>query len=1371
MTSFVLNQDKCGINLWKRAQYLLILSILLIPLNLHAQKNHIKFKHLSIEQGLSHNSVYTIFQDSKGFMWFGTYVGLNKYDGYEFTVYKHDPENPKSLSHNAILSIYEDHLYTLWFGTAGGGLNRFDRATEQFTRYQHDPSDPQSLSNDFIWALYEDSVGELWIGTNDGLNRLDRATGKFIRYYHDPTDPQSLSHNGIYSIYEDRKGELWIGTKDGGLNKFNRTTGRFHSYQHHHNDPHSLSHDEVFAIYEDHTGTLWIGTRNGLNVFDRTSQQFIHYRHNPADPQSLSHNAIKAIYEDYAGRLWIGTHEHGVNRFHRDTETFTRYQHRPADPHSLNDNLIRSMYTDRSGVLWVGTKTGGLNTYDRITEQFLHYRHDPNDPQSLSHNVVYAIYQDRNGELWIGTRGGGLNRFNQKTHHTTHYQHDSSNPQSLSHNNVRAIYEDQKGNLWIGTDGGLSIFNRTTQHFHHYRHTPDDPQSLSHNTVYAIYEDQRGILWIGTLKGGVNRFDPELEQFTSYRHEPNNPQSLSHNSVYGILEDSKGELWIATRSGLNKLHPQTGQIIRYLYNPEDPQSLSNNTVRAIYEDRSGVLWFGTEGGLNKFHRERETFTHYREKDGLPNDVIYGILEDEQENLWLSTNQGISMFNPRTERFKNYDVSDGLQGHEFNSGAYYKSEDGEMFFGGFNGLNVFRPENITDNPYIPSVVLTKFYLFNKPVTIRDNELLQHVIDETRTLTLSYRENVFAFEFAVLNYVAPEKNKYAYKLEGFDKEWNEVNSTRRFAPYANLPAGEYVFRVKGANNDGIWNKKDTVLHITITPPWWKTVWFRLFIFAGLGSMFFLWHRMRMRTIKIQKKSLEIQVDERTKKLRHEVAVRKQTEEALKHAKETAETANRAKSDFLAHMSHELRTPLTAILGYTQIVSKDSGLTNKQRNALEIIHHSSEHLVMLIDESLDLSRIEAGKFELTPTEFYLSGMLRLVVEMVNIGAKQKGISFVYDNDPTLPTAVYGDEKRLRQILLNLLSNAIKFTPKGHVTFQVTNSRCQIPASSVPVNKQWPENYNSEYIARIRFQIEDTGIGIPKERLGEIFLAFHRVKTTEVQAEGIGLGLAISQRLARMMGSELHVQSTIGKGSLFWFDLELPEVIEATPEGEGKQQEIVGFKGGKRTILIVDDIDKNRNILREILTPLGFTIVEAVDGNDAINKAIQSLPDLILMDLFMRIVDGFEATKQIRQIPALQKVVVIAVSAGAYEPIRRKSLEAGCNDFISKPIRMDTLLGQLQKHLGLTWIYEDISETDSHTRSDSQSHPLIVPPEDVLLTLSELAKIGYLTGIEECTATIKNMDSRFIPFVSRVDELAENFQFDQILEFITGYINTSEG
>jgi len=828
------------------------------------QTNTIRFERISLEDGLSQSSVFAILQDQQGFMWFGTEDGLNKYDGYQFTVYKHDPDDPMTLSNNYVRTIYEDRSGELWLGTRSG-LDRFDRTTGTFTHYQHDPQDPQSLSGMEVSSTCEDYTGMLWVGTvGGGLDQLDRATNTFIHYRHDPDDPTTLSDNTVWTIYEDRSGELWIGT-NGGLDRFDRTTGTFTHYQHDPSAPQSLSENEVRAIFEDRQGVLWIGTEGGgLDQLDRSSQTFIHYQHNPDDPHTLSDNRVWTILQDRAGRLWVGT-QNGLDLLvlseaeglDRRQNRFVHYLHDPGDLHSLSCDSVRFICEDRSGVLWIGTFGGGLSKYNRTADNFTLYQHRPSLLNSLSDNMVWSIYEDRSGLLWIGTFGGGLNKLDRDSDTFTAYQHDPADPTSLSNNDVRAILEDHTGTLWVGTNyGGLNRFDSQTETFTHYLHDPHDPGSLSDNDAFVTYEDRLGNLWIGTWNGGLNRLDRATGTFVHYQHDPDDPFSLSDNCVRAIYEDRAGVLWVGTRGGINLWDGANGRFTHYQHDPDDPQSLSNGAVLSFCEDPTGAVWIATYGGgLNRFNRATQTFTHYTEKDGLPDDGVYAILADAAGFLWVSTNKGLSKFDPRTEIFRNYDVSDGLQSNEFNAGAYFQSANGEMFFGGIEGFNAFYPKQVKDNPHIPSIVITAFSKFN--------EVVRTDLSANEHLQLSYKDNFISFEFAALDYTAPERNQYAYMMEGLDEDWVHAG-TRRYASYTNLRGGDYVFRVKGSNNDGVWNEEGVAIYITVTPPVWETWWFRGIVFVVLAGSVIGGYRLRVKSIEARSRELESQVEERTHEL---------------------------------------------------------------------------------------------------------------------------------------------------------------------------------------------------------------------------------------------------------------------------------------------------------------------------------------------------------------------------------------------------------------------------------------------------------------------------------------------------------------------------
>ncbi len=819
----------------------------------HSQMNEIQFERISIESGLSQSSVLCICQDSKGFLWFGTYEGLNRYDGYTFKVYKNDPENPFSLSKNNVEAIIEDHLGTLWIGTEGG-LNRFDREKERFTHYTNNPNDPGSLSNNYVRSIYEDRSGTLWVGTQGGgLNQFDRKEEKFIRYINDPSNSKSLSQNNVLSILEDRHGRLWIGT-DYGLNYFNRETKEFTRYVNDPQNPHSISPTGIWRIYEDRSGNLWVGTwGGGLNRFDPQKNRFVHYRNNPNDPTSLNQNIVRSIHEDHNGNLWIGTDGGGLDKFVAGSKVggndlFIHYRNDPQDLTSLSGNSVLSIFEDQLGILWVGTNFNGINKYNPGKKHFVLYRNRPNDINSLSKNTVHAICEDSQEMIWIGTGGGGLDRLDRKKNRFTHYVYNPQNPYSVSNNTIRSVYEDRHNRLWIGTDDGLNYFDRQEGKFIRYRNDPNNPHSISNNSAWSIYEDRAGNLWVGTFGGGLNRFDYAKGEFTRYNYDQNDPKSISDSFIWTMHEDSSDIFWIGTLTGgLYRFDTEKGIFFHYQSDNRDSNTISDNKVICLYEGRAGAFWVGTSNGLNKFDRNAGTFHRYNESDGLPNNSIHGILEDDHGNLWISTNHGLSKYNPSTGNFKSYFENYGLQGNEFSANACFRSRSGEMIFGGVHGFNIFNPDSIIDDPSLPRVVVTDFQIFNKPVAIGENAegrtILAKSISDCNEIHLSYKENVFSFEFAGLHYASPKGNLYAYMMEGFDKEWNYTDANRRFVTYTNLPGGTYTFRVKASNNQGRWNDQGTSIRIIITPPFWKTFWFYGLLLIVLGSIAFWIYKWRM------------------------------------------------------------------------------------------------------------------------------------------------------------------------------------------------------------------------------------------------------------------------------------------------------------------------------------------------------------------------------------------------------------------------------------------------------------------------------------------------------------------------------------------------
>ena len=811
-----------------------------------SQVNSINYGHILSENGLSQNTVHSILQDNNGFIWFATEDGLNEYDGYKFKVYKNNSMDKNSIPDNFIWTIYEDRDGTLWIGTNNKGLCKFDRSKEKFITFNNIPGDSSSLSHNNVRAIYEDREGNLWIGTEGGLNKFDRKKKTFVRYTHNPGNPHSLSNNVVLSIYEDKAGDLWVGTNS-GLGRLDKKNNKFDNYSFNTKNDNNSINNIVFSILKDKSGNLWVGTLNGLVKFNKNNKKFTRYLMGSSSSYGSNVNRINSLLEDSDGILWIGT---GSGLFQinlgNNVNNSKNIKASAYKTDILNGNNVLSLYEDNSGLVWIGTAEDGIIKYDRERIKFKYFGHNPADPSSLTYGTIRSVYQEKNGTLWIGTLGGGLNMLSPDSKKFIHYKNEPGNKFSLSDNSVSAIFKDSYGYLWIGTwRGGLNRsvlpLNKNSSgnlKFINYKNEPADTHSLSNNLVQSIYEDSGRRLWFGTGIG-LDLYNRKNDNFICFTHNPNDSNSISEDQVQScILEDRHGNLWIGTWNGLNKLtaqelktaasNPSSVKFIHYMYR-QNSYSLSDDRVISVCEDKEGNLWFGTYGGgLNKLSYDQQDspdphFINYTIKEGLPSNVIYAVKSDNEGNIWLSTDNGLSVLDPRSENFRNYDVSDGLQGNQFFWGASFKGNNDELFFGGTKGLNAFYPEELKSNSHIPPVVITDFQIFNKPVEINaDNSPLKKSITETKEIKLTYGQNVFSFEFAALDYKSPNKNRYAYMMEGFDKDWI-YSGNRRYVTYTNLDPGEYTFKVKGSNNDGLWNEKGASLTIEILPPLWRTWWF--------------------------------------------------------------------------------------------------------------------------------------------------------------------------------------------------------------------------------------------------------------------------------------------------------------------------------------------------------------------------------------------------------------------------------------------------------------------------------------------------------------------------------------------------------------------
>ena len=810
-----------------------------------ARLTDLRFAHLTTKDGLSQDNIFAIFQDHRGFMWFATGEGLDRYDGKTFVVYKNNPDDPGTLSHNSIRDVVEDDHGYLWV-VAHPGVNKFDPRTERSVRYVPDPKNPNSLANDAVWRVTRDSHGYLWFAEDTGLDRFDPATETFTHYRNDNTG-QFVGR--ITHVIEDRHGEIWF-VGELGLFHLDVKTGQITRAP-------GVGRIAANFIYEDSAGAFWMLAHSpmvGLVKYDRQAQRLTTY---PFGPGAAGLEST-TLLDDGENGFWVPSNL-GLYYFDRRTASFTHlFQRDEANPDSLSDNSVVPIYRDRAGLLWIGTQNGGLNVVDFQQERFGHYTHRSADPNSLAAGTATAIYEEPNGVLWVGLFPRALDRLDRNTGKVTHFVPGFGDTDHLSEGgDLSCIVKDARGYLWIGGWGaGLDRFDERTGRFKHFRHNPADPHSLMTNNVVSVYGDPDGHIWVGQY-GAVSRFDPVSEQFTNYPLGPDESAALAY-TVSVFHRDRSRTLWLGTWGGvLSYFEEKTNTWVSYAPDPKDPHRLPGGSVGAIHEDRAGRLWVACGTGLYRYDRRSGIFTRFTENQGLPSNDVQGILEDAAGRLWLSTKTGISRFDPRTETFRNYDISDGLLSNNFSRSCQQRGVNGDMLFCGTNGVTTFFPERVRDNPYVPPVVITSLKIFNNPVLI-GGRVLKQAIPYVNSLTLSYRDNVFSFEFAALSYANSQKNRYRFKLENFDPGWNEVDSNHSLATYTNLNPGRYVFRVQGSNSDGVWNQEGTSLAILITPPWWSTTWFRALSVICFGILLWGGLHLRVRQLREQEKKFREAVE---------------------------------------------------------------------------------------------------------------------------------------------------------------------------------------------------------------------------------------------------------------------------------------------------------------------------------------------------------------------------------------------------------------------------------------------------------------------------------------------------------------------------------
>lgn len=1111
----------------------------------------IYFRRITINEGLSLSSVYCVYQDSRGFMWFGTEDGLNKYDGKNFTIYNHHPLDSNSLSYKWIESIAEDRHGNLWIGSRNG-VTRLSPANDQIVRYRTTCHENYTLSNDTVvsLAIYDNYV---WVGTMNGVNRISTETLKaeFIDLHCNNQD------NKVFAFHSDHRNRIWIGTQCGlfvGYPGENKVIAYNSSLQNNGSTAvHSICSladtlwvggqnsvikymlkDEIKAecsdppiqlatgadvesIYKDSKSNIWVITRQSLYKID--ANQLTPIIETPHSSPSLAIHPRKPLLEDAEGNIWLGTFGNGVYRITTNPESILHLLHNPANSTSLSDNTVNCIYEDRAGGLWFGTFGAGISLYNPTSNIIRTLQHNAFDDSSMSSSFVWSIQESAEGNVWIGTNTTGINIYNPKNNTFQHITHQPDKPGSLPDGAVREIFRSSNGTYWIGTDGGgLSKYNADTHSFRHFQCDADDPSTISSNSVRTIYEDSTGILWIGT-RNGLNRFDPATEVFTRYMHNPLNGSSISHNFVYSaIYMDKSGYLWVGTYGGgLNRMNPQTGEFIRYRFDPENTASLSDDIVFSIYQDEKGYFWIGTNSGLNLFNPSTGKFKRYGTESGLPNEVIYGIMPDNNNRLWLTTNKGVSRLDLTEFRFKNFDVRDGLQSNEFNGGAFHRGESGLIYAGGVYGLSIIDPEKIVPVANSAELIISRLEIMGKDVKVIRNgmnlnkenkkDMLIELIEDyylpkhityMKEVRLNYKQRFFSIEFAALNHHIPEKLTYRYRMQNLEEHWNNAGN-RNYVTYANMKPGSYIFEVDARNSDGNLTSSPAQLKIVITPPFWLTYWFMLIlaIILLLIIVFIYRYLLNQRTNALLKEQYE-QI-----KLAHS---------QLKISESNLKELNATKDKFFSIISHDLKNPFASVLSISELMEDnfDSTHPDELRYGVSKIHKTNKHIFELLENLLTWSKSQRGNITVDKVDFNLSKIIETIINILKLATEKKKITVVNNCVENLHATA--DREMISTVFRNLLNNALKFTPSG---------------KKITIDSLWEEN-------SVTISITDEGTGIAEENLKRLFKIDDKFKTDGTDGEkGTGLGLIICKEFIEKNDGKIDVSSTPGLGSKFSFTI----------------------------------------------------------------------------------------------------------------------------------------------------------------------------------------------------------------------------------------------
>jgi ligand-binding sensor domain-containing protein/DNA-binding response OmpR family regulator/two-component sensor histidine kinase len=1179
------------------------------------------FTNLTVENGLSQNSVMAIAQDSTGLIWLGTRQGVNRYDGYHFKNYSKHHTNKKGNEQEEITSLITDYLGTLWAGTTNG-LQKYNLKKDRFEKVEQ-------LHNQLIELLFQDDQHNLWVGTQRGLKLLvDRNHYKFKTFLFSNKIDDPI--NNIYTICKDKSNHFWVGT-GGGLIQATYKKGIF-SFKKISFIKQGMS-GYITAIAKDSNQNTWVGTSNGLYLLNNSGQLSKTFVHTEGNKSSLVHNDIRELMPDKNGAMWIGT-QNGLSIFNPKSNSFFNYQHDPETTGSISHNSIHHLFKDRTQNIWIGTYFGGVNVIYPVSTKFKIYRNGKSST-SISGNVVSGIAEGKPNQLWIGTEGAGINLLNKTSYTFSSYKHDPANFSSISSNLVKVLAKDKynPSNVIIGTHRGvINILNTATGKFQRIENVKDAKGTIGSAEIIALAYDMDGLLWIGSLNG-LSTLQSKNGVYPSKTLRSPLNSILKNKGILNLFVDSKNNLWIGTSTNLFRYNLRNKKLNNFSQ-ANSLDSLQSDYINCVTESKNGDILVGTNsGGLSIYNAESNTFKSYTENNGLINNNVLGIVEDNSGNLWISTANGLSEFNPLTKRFRNYTKSDGLAGNEFNNRSYFKDSQGEIFFGGINGLTSFFPSEIQSNNYVSPLVFTSLRLFNKLVEVdEENGILNNNLNLIDELDFSYDQNNFTIEFSLLNYVKPDKNRYAYKLEGYDKDW-KYDSTP-IASYTNLPSGNYRFVVKGNNNDGIPGSAMRTLNIHIKPAPWLSWWAYLCYFIILSSILFL----TLRYFFIR-------------------ALLKRTE-----------NVQQMKLQFFTHVSHEIRTPLTLILGPLESLLKNTTHLPELHKQVVPIKNNADRLLRLVTELMDFRKTETGNMKLHLEEVDVVQFMQRIFDAFKDLAFSKHINYRIDT-PTEPIKIWIDSIQLEKVFYNLLSNAFKFTKNnGNISVTV-----------------------KEFGQQIAIEVRDNGIGIPEASKDKLFSDFFQIESSGSNHIGSGIGLALSKSIVVAHGGKITIESrretaekrgdtkftvTLNKGQLkVDANAEKPESIsngntEETHVHIHTEPAITEKMATyEETVLLVEDNREIRTMLCGFLSPF-YHVIEAENGQLGWETATEQLPDLVICDIMMPVMDGLALCGNLKTDGRTAHIPVILLTAMDSHLQKVDGLETGADIYITKPFSTELLL-----------------------------------------------------------------------------------------------------